>query len=215
MASRVWTNEKRMTDRIDEPQNERSRRTRAAVLDAAWKILESEGTQGATMGAIARRAGVSRGALYLHFSSRAELLMALYDHVDEALDLAASLQPVRDAKGAVEALDAFAEHVARYHSRCLTIDIAVDRARHTDPDVDALYRRGIQSWLDGCQRRTEQLQQEGRLAPPWTVESARDQLFAFMSPYYIHTLMEVCGWSVDDLAASLKLVWRRTLVSPP
>jgi AcrR family transcriptional regulator len=43
------------------------------------------------MSAVARAAGVSRQALYLHFADRAALLLAVVDHIDEREGLAAAI----------------------------------------------------------------------------------------------------------------------------
>ncbi|GAB3283072.1 TetR/AcrR family transcriptional regulator [Kineosporia babensis] len=54
--------------------------TRLALLDRALDAFEENGWQGATFDDIARRAGVTRGALNHHFKNKAELLTAALDH---------------------------------------------------------------------------------------------------------------------------------------
>lgn len=201
-------------DRITAPQNERSRRTRMAALDAAWQLLEEAGPEHATMGAVAERAGVSRRALYLHFASRAELLLALHEHVDQQLDLDASIRPVLDAPDAVTALEEFAAHLARYHPRIMTIDLAVLRARDEDPDVAALVERGERDWLEACRRLVGRLEDEGRLAEPWTVETAADLLWSLMFPEALERLTVGRGWPAERYGELLAVLLRRTLVAP-
>ena len=50
---------------------------RAAVLAAAWKMIEKEGLEGLSVREAARRAGVSHNAPYRHFADREALLAAL------------------------------------------------------------------------------------------------------------------------------------------
>ena len=50
---------------------------RAAVLQAAGEILETEGLSGLSLREAARRAGVSHNAPYRHFADRESLLAAL------------------------------------------------------------------------------------------------------------------------------------------
>lgn len=50
---------------------------RAAVLSAAWKMIEKEGLEGLSVREAARRAGVSHNAPYRHFAGREALLAAL------------------------------------------------------------------------------------------------------------------------------------------
>lgn len=51
-------------------------RTKAALIDAFWSVADEQGFAGATLEAVAKRAGMSRGAIYSNFASRAELLMS-------------------------------------------------------------------------------------------------------------------------------------------
>ena len=55
--------------------------TRQKLMAAAMEVLAEQGWAGATMGAIAERAGVSRGACQHHFPTRAALVTAAVEHV--------------------------------------------------------------------------------------------------------------------------------------
>jgi len=57
-------------------RGDKRERTRAALIAATWAVVEESGFEGASLEAIARRAGMSRGAIYSNFPSRAELLLA-------------------------------------------------------------------------------------------------------------------------------------------
>jgi AcrR family transcriptional regulator len=59
------------------PGQKRSAATVAAVLEAAARILETEGFEGYTTNAVARRAGVSIGSLYQYFPSKDAITKAL------------------------------------------------------------------------------------------------------------------------------------------
>lgn len=54
-------------------QQERAVRTRRAVLEAAAAVFAERGYAAATIGEILHRAGVTKGALYFHFDSKAAL----------------------------------------------------------------------------------------------------------------------------------------------
>lgn len=62
-------------------QEERSSETRARLLDATVACLLELGYQGTTTSAVQERAGVSRGALMHHYSSKADLLVASVRHL--------------------------------------------------------------------------------------------------------------------------------------
>lgn len=198
---------------IQEPQNKRSRRTRAAVLDSTWELLEEQGPEQVTMLAVAERAGVSRRAVYLHFSSRAELLLALHAHVDERLDLEGSIQPVIEAPDSIAALEAFATHLANFHPKIRKIDAALMRAKDSDSDVALLVRQGMETWYDGCRQIAQRLADEGSLAEPWTVDTAADLLWSYMFPDVLDRLIGDRGWSVERYRQLLTVLFRRTLVT--
>lgn len=59
-----------------QPSGTKRERTKAALISAFWAVVDEYGFAGATLEAVARRAGMSRGAIYSNFASRAELLLA-------------------------------------------------------------------------------------------------------------------------------------------
>jgi len=63
------------------PQQERSRATRARLLEAAIGCLSELGYQASTVAVVAEHAGVSRGAAQHHFPTREDLFTAALEHV--------------------------------------------------------------------------------------------------------------------------------------
>jgi AcrR family transcriptional regulator len=63
------------------PQQDRSRATRARLLEAAIASLAELGYQASTVAVVAERAGVSRGAAQHHFPTRDALFTAALEHV--------------------------------------------------------------------------------------------------------------------------------------
>jgi AcrR family transcriptional regulator len=64
-----------------EPQQDRSRATRARLLEAAVGSLADLGYHASTVAVVAERAGVSRGAAQHHFPTREALFTAALEHV--------------------------------------------------------------------------------------------------------------------------------------
>ncbi|PXX06300.1 TetR family transcriptional regulator [Mycolicibacterium moriokaense] len=82
-------------------QGERTAATRAALLDATLDALVEVGFKGTTTTEVARRAGVSAGALQGHFPTKSELLAAAVTYsldrrVEEFGVLMAGLDPAAD-----------------------------------------------------------------------------------------------------------------------
>jgi AcrR family transcriptional regulator len=97
-----------------EPQQARSRRRVAAVLEAAERVLVAEGAGGLTTTRVAQEAGISVGSLYQWFPDKEAIVEALaLQYVDGFRALMASLAetaqtgPGDDPAGA--ALDTFAD----------------------------------------------------------------------------------------------------------
>jgi AcrR family transcriptional regulator len=67
---------------VDTPHPERrdAARNRLALLEAAQALVDHCGTDGVTMEAVARAAGVGKGTVFRRFDSREGLMAALLDH---------------------------------------------------------------------------------------------------------------------------------------
>jgi len=70
-------------DRTRRTNQERSATTRAAILDATIEQLAEHGYGRTTTVEVAERAGVSRGALVHHFSTRSDLVLAALEYLCE------------------------------------------------------------------------------------------------------------------------------------
>lgn len=201
-----------MPNPITQPENARSRRTRAAVLDAARDLIAERGFAATTMAAVAERAGVTRRAVYLHFATKADLLAALFDYVSDREQLAASLQRVWRSPGPVAALEEWARHLARFHPRIMDVDLAAECERQSDPDAAAHRATVIADQRAVCRRLVDWLDVDGVLAPSWTPATATDMLWALMSSALIRALLVDCGWSTRSYARQLGALLVRTFV---
>ena len=70
---------------VQAPRQARARLTRQKVIEAAVSLLAEEGLSGVRTAAVARRAGVSQGALFRHFPTKAALLGAALESTLDAL----------------------------------------------------------------------------------------------------------------------------------
>jgi len=66
-----------------EPKQDRSRATRARLLEATVECLAEHGWTATTVGVVAERAGVSRGAAQHHFPAREDLITAALEMMFE------------------------------------------------------------------------------------------------------------------------------------
>ncbi|MHC8393293.1 efflux system transcriptional repressor EmhR [Pseudomonas sp. LB3P93] len=65
---------------------EEAQETRSQILEAAEKAFYERGVARTTLADIATLAGVTRGAIYWHFSNKADLVQAMLDSLKEPLD---------------------------------------------------------------------------------------------------------------------------------
>lgn len=198
----------------DEPRNARSQHTRAALLAAMRALLEEEGFEALTMAAVAERAGVSRRAVYLHFTSRAQLVTSLFDYLAEQEGLSDSLRTVWDAPDAISTLQQWARHMSDYATRLLAVDLAVTRVRQQDPDAARHRDRVVAGQRRSARMMAERLHDDRMLAPAWTVDTAADMLWALMSSDFIERLIAERHWSRRRFADGYFALLRATFVAP-
>jgi AcrR family transcriptional regulator len=169
-------------------------------MAAARQILEEQGFDALTMSALARRAGISRRAVYLHFESRADVVDALFAYIAETEGLYDSVNRVWAAPDSVAALEEWARHFARYHSKVLPVDRAVHRVHDTDSDAAQHRNKVMVAKTANCRRIAEWLASEGRLAAPWTSSTATDMLLALTTSDVLATLIADRRWSKRQVA---------------
>jgi len=81
---------------------------RKAILDAAASLLVANGLAGTSVDAVAQRAGIAKGTVYLYFASRSDLLAALRSRYAEGLaDRAGSILEHADPADPGSVTDAF------------------------------------------------------------------------------------------------------------
>jgi AcrR family transcriptional regulator len=76
MASGKSSSEKKWSPR-GKPKGDKRERTRAALLEAARELVREQGYERTTIEKVARRAGMTTGAIYGNFKNRDELFIAL------------------------------------------------------------------------------------------------------------------------------------------
>lgn len=186
-------------------------RTRERALQAAHALLAEHGYHGVSMGAVADGAGITRQALYLHFPSKAELLVALARHVDDTLGIDARVAAAREAKTPEALLDAGVEVYVAMEPRIHALAQALDDARGQDEAAAAAWEDRMAFRRGNVRGSVEALDAAGRLAPGWSVDEAADLLMALLSPHTYRTLVLERGWSVERLADRLRAAVRVVL----
>jgi AcrR family transcriptional regulator len=138
---------------------------RERILRAAAEVFAERGYEGARVQEIARRAGMTTGAIYAHFSGRHELLLAATElHVrrtaaQEQLDASADA-PVADIVAAIGAQMAADPDLGM---RPMALEALV--ASRREPELRELMRHTVEASNDELAALVERGQAEGAFAP--------------------------------------------------
>lgn len=191
----------------------RSEETRAAIIGAAHRLLERDGYHAVGLGRVAEEAGVSRQAIYLHFESKAKLLETLVTALDEKyVSPAYSKSRIWESASGVHALDAWVEIVALTTPPILAVANAVDAARRSDPEAEAIWQGPANGRYQDCLRITRWLEKDGALASGWRPEDAARFLWAATSIRVFEDLA-AHGWSRRRFVSHLRRSLRAALTT--
>ena len=186
--------------------------TRTRILQATVRTLEEHGGRGVRMGDIAKESGISRQAVYLHFASRAELLIAATRYLDEKLDIDSRLAPSRAATSGLERLDLYIECWGNYIPEIYGVAKALLLAQDSDEAAAAAWKDRMAAMRDGCRAAVAALHADGDLAPVWTQQAATDALWTMLLVPNWECLTIACEWSQGQYIERMQTMARRCLV---
>lgn len=172
----------------------RSEQSRRDILDAAWSLIARHGAT-VSMSEIAKAVGMTRQSVYVHFGSRGGLLIALVRRADERFSIwqnfTAAMENTDPKKRLDACLLAWLEFMPKIHP------VAKDliRLRATDEDAAQAWKDRMSELSKFFRRLVKGLEQEGALAPNWTVPKAADFLWASCSVQTWDLLVHDRGWS--------------------
>ena len=228
----------RSASEVRTTQSPGSTTTHERILRAAASLLAERGFHGVGMGEVARAAGVSRQALYLHFASKPELFVAASEDIvaraearvaaeearsgdverDAALDAAldATLDPTGDPerrrRRAIADIDAIIHRYARTVPETYGIATANYAARRSEPAAEEVWQNRTRVRLLAYTRAMAHLAAAGGLAEGWTEQEAADFLFSLLSVRGYETLVLECGWTLERYEERLQAVVHGTLI---
>jgi AcrR family transcriptional regulator len=162
-------------------------------------MFEELGYHGTSLEAVAKRVGVSRQTIYLHFPSKAELLTALHLHVF-ATDVVPAVErhPITDTMSALDVLDVTIAIDVEVVSSVWRIHEALTTARRQHPEVDKTLRPREEERYRELLDRGHRLEREGALPPKISVGTFADMMWGLMNIGTYRNLVIERGWSLDQ-----------------
>lgn len=185
--------------------------TKTRILDVTWRLLES-GNTAIRMADIAKEAGVSRQAIYLHFPNRAELLVATTRHIDTVKNIDQRLARSRSASTGIERLQAFVEAWGGYIPEIHGISVALRAMRNTDKEAATAWEDRMQAVRQGCEAAVRAISEDGYLKKELTEVTAVDLLWTLLSVENWERLVLECSWSQSEYEQTLKQISEATLL---
>ncbi|MFD7342338.1 ScbR family autoregulator-binding transcription factor [Streptomyces violascens] len=147
-----------------EPKQERSARTRAAIVRAGAEVFAEVGFAGASVNKIARRANLTLGALYFHFESKEQLAREIVEAQPARLVLPIT---VHGLQGAVDTTIAWATQLLGDPMLLAGARLVMDQEYFVDTEKGNSH----QQWVEVLLPYLHEAAREGELRPDVDAEA--------------------------------------------
>lgn len=184
--------------------------TRTRILKTALTRLQ-DGAVNLSLGQIAKAAGLSRQAIYLHFRDRADLYIAMVRYFDEQRDLETALRQVEQAPTGRLALAEAVKLQARTNPEVLPVAKALDALRREDPALQRAWDDRLASRLQGARNIAERMSEEGTLREGLDPDTAADLIWTLLSLRTWEDLVVLRHWPADRYVKHLEELLLKTL----
>ncbi|MEU4427842.1 TetR family transcriptional regulator [Actinoplanes sp. NPDC024001] len=175
---------------------------RLRILDAARTLVAQRGA-GIAMADVARAAGVSRQAVYLHFNSRASLFVAVVRHMDEQDGIRDRCERALGHSDPVRALEEFVLAWLHYAAKIHPVASALLASRHDDPDAMSAWNDRMEELRAGFRHATRRLAAADRLRAGLDPVAAADLAWAMTSVPVWEQLTVDCGRAATEVRRQL------------
>lgn len=168
--------------------------TRARIVEAAWELARRRDIRDVTLRSVADAAGVSRQAVYMHFGSRAGLLVAMLRDQDARSRFVHRLGEDLARSRSRESLDIWIRHWCAYLPELMPVAGALASEAIRDAAARAAFDDRMEHQLAGLRLVFRALAKDGHLAPQWSPDEGADYLWSLLHvDSYRHLVVER-GW---------------------
>jgi AcrR family transcriptional regulator len=186
------------------------------IIQATMEIVAEEGIQNLTVARLAKRIGITDGALYKHFSSKKEIIMAMVENIQHAFSTFMSPE-VALYDDPIEKL----QNILRLHLEFLEHHRGVPRllfseAVHVgDNDTKRLMHSGVSNYLDFIRGILYRAIQEGHVRKDLDVDAAATAFLGLVQGNLIVWSLSNFSFSLAERHAALWQVFAESLWSSP
>lgn len=156
------------------------------------------------MSDIAKLAGISRQALYLHFPNRAELLIATTRYLDEVHGISAIVDDKVMAVSGIARLEGFIDAWGNYIPKIYGVGKALMAIKDTDQEAKAAWDDRMLTVRSLCNLTVQSLKESEELSPDLPEKEAVDILWTLTSVQNWAQLTQECGWTQADYLAHMR-----------
>lgn len=186
-------------------QQTKSERTRTSILDAAVDCFYELGYSNTTTENIARRAGVSRGAMLHHFPTRADLIKAAVEHLNQMrlamfTEEESQIQEGAEHTRVEEGIDAYWRQL---NTPVFVVFLELKVAARTDPELEAVLKPALKTYNRAWAKATAQL----------FPDLAQSEAFArttFMTMYLLEGMAVSRTFDGSSVPEDMLLDWLKT-----
>ena len=178
-------------------------KTKTRILETTWKLLKTR-DKNSRMSDIAKAVGISRQALYLHYPTRAELLIATTKHIDVIKKVDQRLELSRTQRSGIKRLHAFIKAWGGYIPEIHGMSVALRNMRENDKAAADAWNDRMQAVRHGCRAAVLAIAKDGMLKSDLSEQVATDLVWALLSVENWEKLVLDCTWS--QLAYEEKMI---------
>lgn len=186
--------------------------TRTKILASTCKIMEEQQGINVKMSDIAKDVGISRQALYLHFASRTELMVATVQYIDEVKCVHERLAQLHQTTNAIELLEAFMEFWGNYIPEIYGLAKALLNTRDTDEAAASAWEECMLHLRAISNKVIENICLEKRLPEYMAQEEAAELFWAMVSIQNWEQLTQECGWSTEQYIQKMTEALKRSFI---
>lgn len=198
------------------PLTARGRRTRAKLVDAAYRVFARDGFEAARIADITSAAGVALGSFYSYFASKEELFREVAVEVIDELARAPHRDPDNTSGDPVRDISFAVREYIRACVRYGRITSSIQQVSHVDAELRRHRQRVAAANAARGERYIRRLQREGVVAADINPAAVAPVLQTMViHAVYEHLVLYETGAAEDDLAGTLTRIWLRAIgVSP-